>query len=281
VHPRAGRVRPSTLALAWLLSWGPLGAGCVSQAAARGRRALDEHAFSRASQAFEQAVRDAPDELSYWVDLGRAYVGEGRAPDAVRAFEHACALAPTQARLAVYLGHAQELARRYDLAERAYRRAIALAPDRAWPYRVLGTRLLRWGRAAEARVPLEQASQRDPTHAETQHALAIALAQSGDPAGAERVLRAAVARFPRQRSLRLGLAALVVNRAGYAEALAIYGDVLTQAPDFAPAYVGRALLLAQLGRREEAEQELDRAVLLDPRNGVYRERLRTAGSRAP
>ena len=50
---------------------------CVHPEAARGRKALDEHAYAAASRALEAAVRDRPGELSYWVDLGRAYVGQG------------------------------------------------------------------------------------------------------------------------------------------------------------------------------------------------------------
>lgn len=287
---RTGRVRfarrrpPLRARAAWQRAFGlvctlMLGlwtTACVHPSAARGRRALDDRAFGIASKELERAVREEPQELSYWVDLGRAYVGEGRGAEAVRAFEGASALAPREARLKIYLGHAQELSRQYDSAEAAYRSAISLEPQRAWTHRVLGTRLLRWGRAEEAIAPLQRATELDPKHAETHHALAIALAESGDPRAAEGTLRTAVAQFPDERSLWLGLAALVVNRGAYEEALSIYAEVLARSPDFAPAWVGRALLLAQLGRLSEAELELDRAVQLDPNNQVYRERLRLA-----
>lgn len=250
--------------------------GCVHPSAQRGRRALDEQAFQAAAGALEDAVSARPEEISYWLDLGRAYVGLGKGAEAVRAFERATLLSPREARLAIYLGHAHELSRAYDRAEAAYRAAMALEPTRAFPYRVLGTRLLRWGRAEEAIPLFQDALQRDFAHAETHHALAIAFAHSGQPQQAEQTLRTALKRFPKERSLRLGLAALVVNRAGYEEALALYGEVLRDAPDFAPAYVGRGLLLLQLGQKAEAERELLRAVALDPKNAAYLERLRRA-----
>jgi hypothetical protein len=64
----------------------------------RGRHALDERAFAVASGALEAAVRDRPKELSYWLDLGRAYVGKGDATRAIHAFEQASLLAPKEAR---------------------------------------------------------------------------------------------------------------------------------------------------------------------------------------
>ncbi len=248
--------------------------GCVHPGALRGRRALDEQAYGVAALALQEAVKARPAEVSYWVDLGRAYVGEGRATDAVSAFQRARNLRPEEARLAIYLGHAHELARDYEQAEAAYRAGVALEPDRAWPHRVLGTRLLRWGRPEQAVAALREALARDPKHAETHHALAITYTRLGESKAAEATLRAALARFPKLRSLRLGLAALLVNRAEYEEALNLYAQVLEDAPDFAPAYVGRALLLSQLGRTREAEAELTRAVALDPRNAKYAERVK-------
>src|SRR5262249_29047216 len=150
-------------------------------------------------------------ELGYWVDLGRAYMGQGDAEGATRAFAAAIALDPGAARLHVFAGHAHELGRHYDLAEAEYRRAVVLAPERAYPVRVLGARLLRWGKPDEALAPLARAIALEPDHAETHNAYAMALARAGRAAEAEKVLRAAVQRFPERRELRLGLAVLLIE----------------------------------------------------------------------
>lgn len=252
---------------------GLFGAGCASEAARRGRRALDEGAYALASAELSRAVQERPEELSYWVDLGRARIGEGRGREAAEAFTRARALSPKEARLAIYLGHAEELARQYDAAERAYRAAVALAPERAWPRRVLGARLLRWGRAEEAIPWLREAIALDPEHAETHHALAIALAQAGQKSRAEAALRDALVRFPRERALLLSLSALLIERQAYAEALEVYAQVVRLWPAFAPAHVGRAILLARLRRPQEAQAALDEAVRLDPRAEAYRAQL--------
>ena len=253
----------------WLLAL----TACVHESAAEGRRALDEGAYAVAASKLAVAARERPKELSYWVDLGRAYVGQGDARGAVDAFSHAIALAPNQARLQVFLGHAHELGRAYDLAEAAYRRATQLEPGRAYPYRVLGARLLRWGRASEAIEPLARALALDPDHAETHNAYAMALAQAGREEQAEQAFRAAIARFPEARNLRLGLAALLINQAHYQDALDVYGELLARFPTFAPAHVGRAVLLEELGRKREAELALEAALTLAPHNPDYQARL--------
>jgi Flp pilus assembly protein TadD len=256
----------------------------VHPSAARGRRALDEGAFAEAARELGVAARDRPKDLAVWVDLGRAYVGAGDAKGAVDAFSHAVELSPHEARLQVFLGHAHELGRQYDLAEADYRKAIAIAPERAYPYRVLGARLLRWGRPEEAIGPLQRALSLDDSHAETHNAYAIALVRVGRAPEAEAAFRRAIARFPEERSLRLGLAAMLINASHYDQALDVYGELLSRWPTFAPAHVGRAVLFAELGQKAEAERELEAALALQPNNADYRarlDRLRGAQSRAP
>jgi Flp pilus assembly protein TadD len=148
-----------------------------------------------------------------------------------------------------------------------------LAPGRAWPARVLGARLLRWGQYDEAVLVLERALALDREHVETHNALAMALAKAGKREAAERRFREAMARFPDQRRLALGLGALLVEGGQLRQALALYGDVARRWPGFAPAHVARSLLLAQLGERDAARAALAEAVRLAPQNQDYRRRL--------
>jgi Flp pilus assembly protein TadD len=248
-------------------------AACVHPEAVRGRRALDERAYAPAADALQAAVRDRPTELSYWVDLGRAYVGKGDAERAEHAFNQACSLAPREPRLHIYLGHAYELGRRYDAAETAYRKAIALAPGRAWPLRVLGARLLRWGREADALPLLQRALKLEPSHAETHNAVAIALAKLHHTSAAEAVFRAAIAQFPTERSLQLGLAILLVNQQRLVDALSVYEGIVLRWPLLAPAHVARAVLHEELGHKPEARAALLAALRIAPNNPDYQRRL--------
>ena len=254
---------------------------CAHPAAVRGRRALDERAFRLAASELTIAVREQPDETSYWVDLGRAQVGLGAAAEAARAFGVACERSPRTPRLWVYLGHAHELGRDYDRAEIDYRRAIALAPDRAWLHRVLGARLLRWGRPDEAVEPLRRARALDPHHQETHNALATALFRAGQPQQAERVFKRAIAAFPEARSLRLGLAVVLLEEGREREALMVYAKVLESWPHFAPAHAGRSLILQDLGEWASAERELEEAIRKAPWRDDYRAQLAALRQRQP
>jgi tetratricopeptide (TPR) repeat protein len=203
-------------------------------------------------------------------------VGKGDAAGAVRAFEQASLLAPKQASIQIYLGHAHELARDYDRAELCYRHAVTLEPKRAWPLRVLGARLLRFQRYREAAEVLTRASELDAQHAETYNALAIALTKSEQVARAELTFSAAIARFPKERRFRLGLAVLYTNEGRMRDALAEYDAIVQRWPDFAEVHVARSILLAELGDREKALAALKEALRLVPHNEDFKRRLAAA-----
>jgi tetratricopeptide (TPR) repeat protein len=234
---------------------------------------MDEGAYAQAARAYRDALLDEPEAVELWLGLGRAQMAAGQSAAARRAFIEAQDRSPADPAIPILIGHTHELERHYDLALAEYRRALTLAPDQARPHRVLGTRLLRWDRAAEAVAPLARAVQLDPTHAETRNALGLAQHRSGDLRAAEATFRAGIAAHPRHLGLRLGLAAMLVNAGAYGEALATYDGVVALAPEFAPAHVGRALLLHELGRRHEALEAFELAVRVadDPR--PYAERL--------
>ncbi len=137
----------------------------------------------------------------------------------------------------------------------------------------MGTRLLRWGEPEQAVEPLRRAVELGPAHAETWNALALALYHSGDLAGAERTFRRGMRQHPEHRGLYLGLAAILINAHRFADALRVYDAVCERWSDFAAAHVGRAILLHELGRRDEAEAAFERAVEVAPDPRPYQTRL--------
>jgi Flp pilus assembly protein TadD len=130
---------------------------------------------------------------------------------------------------------------------------------------VLGVRLLRWGRAAEAVPHLARATALDPESAATWNALAVAQFHAGDGAAAlDTFARASAEREARglafDRDLAIGEAALLVRSQRYEEALSRYDAIVAHVPRFAAAHVGRALVLHELGRCEEARAAFARSV---------------------
>jgi Flp pilus assembly protein TadD len=78
---------------------------------------------------------------------------------------------------------------------------------------------------------------------------------------------------PEHTGLALGLAALLVNAHRFEEALEIYDGVVLRAPAFAPAHVGRAILLHELGREDDAEAAFARAAAVARDRRPYLRRL--------
>lgn len=238
-----------------------------------GRRAMVRGDFEGAARAYRRATEEHPDDARAWLALGRAEMAAERYPRARDALGQCARLRPRAALPRVLIGHTWELQRHYDEALLAYRQAIEAAPRSAWAHRVMGTRLLRWGRAELAIGPLRRSLELDPSHAETWNALALAENAAGDVEAAEADFRRGIARDARHPGLRLGLAALLVNTERYADALAIYDDIVRERPSFAPAHVGRGILLHQLGREDEAEAAFVEAVRVARRPERFRRRL--------
>lgn len=240
---------------------------------AQGRRAMSRGDFEGAARAFAQATEADPEDPRAWLALGRAHMAAERYPRARDAFTRVAHLRRHAALPRVLIGHTWELQRRYDEALLAYRHAVEVAPESAYAHRVLGTRLVRWGRPEAAVEPLARSVALDPAHAETWNALGLARYHAEDRAGAERAFREGIARHPAHTGLRLGLAALLINAERFDEALAIYDAVVERVPTFAPAHVGRGILLHELGREEEAEDAFVRAVEVARRPARFRRRL--------
>jgi len=240
---------------------------------ADGRRAMVRGDFEGAAAAFRRATEEAPDDPRAWLALGRAEMNAERYPRAREAFTRVASLRGSAALPRVLIGHTWELQRRYDEALIAYRHAVEVAPRSAYAHRVLGTRLLRWGEPALALASLERSLELDPEHAETWNALGLARYHADDRPGAERAFRDGLARHPEHVGLSLGLAAMLVNEGRHEEALSVYDRVVGLAPTFAPAHVGRGILLHELGREDDAEAAFVRAVEVARRPARFRRRL--------
>ena len=68
--------------------------------------------------------------------------------------------------------------------------------------------------------------------------------------------------------------------ATYPDALEVYTQIAERWPDFAAPHAARALLLVQLGRRDDAVSSLERALAIEPRNQSYRAQLAAMRAKA-
>lgn len=246
---------------------------CAGRDVRGARRAMARGDFDSAVEGYARAAEAAPDVASRWLDLARAQLMADRPAEARSAFARLAALRPNDPHPIVEMGFTHELERNYERALSSYAQAIEVAPESAYPHRVMGTRLLRWGQGAEAVAPLEAAFEREPTHTETAKALALAQHATGDSAAALRTYRLGLEASPGDLGLRLGLAAMLINGGAFQEALTVYESVCEDLPGFAAAHAGRGILLHELGQPDEAEAAFVRAVEVAPEPAEYEARL--------
>jgi tetratricopeptide (TPR) repeat protein len=156
----------------------------------------------------------------------------------------------------IELGHAYELAHRFERALEMYDSAASLAKADARGPREGGMRAARWGELEWARPRLEEAVRRGGRDAELWHALGLVRLHAGDARAAEEAYRAGLQADRSAWRCHLGLATIAVQKRDGQAALLAYEAILALRPAFAPAHLGRAWALGQLGRKDEALVEL-------------------------
>lgn len=175
-----------------------------------------------AEAAFLAVIEATPDDAPSRVQLARIYQQRGRVPEAERMLEEGLRYRP---------------------------RGIGLLNE-------LGVVLLAEGRGKDAEDRFRQALTVEPRNLRTVLGLAQSLAAQGNPAEGASVLESALASSPAAGELQFLLGSLRARLGRYPEAL----DALSRARDLGVESPGidvyRAVALAGLGRRDEAEKTL-------------------------
>jgi superkiller protein 3 len=246
----------------------------------RAQSLVRQHRDSEARALLEAHLREHPGDTSARRLLVRVLGATGDVAAAQLAVEQLAAqMRPGDPTPYLELGHAFELAHRYDDALAAYDEASQQAPASPAGPREGGMRSARWGELDQAAPRLEEAIRRGATDPETWHALGLVRFHLGDLDGAEQAYRRGAAAGPDGAACWLGLATLAVARDEPQQALIAYDRVLSYAPRFGAAELGRAWALLKLKRKAEAERALTRAQQLgEPPSSVARLRAMLAES---
>ncbi|MCI4679325.1 tetratricopeptide repeat protein [Rhodoblastus acidophilus] len=173
-------------------------------------KALDEYV------AGEMFTAERPESRA---NLGALDLARGKIDAAQAEFAKALALDKTFAPAAIQLA---EIARhRGDEpgAEAILAKALADNPRSGPLAHALGLSLIRQKRTAEAVAKLELATKLAPDNAHYAYVYAVALHDTGEPAKAREVLRAALARRPNDREILAALASYEAQEGDYASAL--------------------------------------------------------------
>jgi YaiO family outer membrane protein len=214
-----------------------------------------------------------PNDLAARKERARILCWLHRDADALPDYDRVLQAAPRDTETAV--ARARTLARldRVDEAEQALRGAIAGHPRGADAHLALGTLLLQRGRADEATASFTRARALAPGDPVPLVGLARARAAAGDTAGAMTARQDALAAFdrllvrdPDDRDARVGRAQLLAALGRDGDALADYDRTLATSPRDVEALLGRVPILLRHDRLDEAAAAARAAVALDPRS---------------
>jgi tetratricopeptide (TPR) repeat protein len=277
----------------------------------RGKKLLAEKEYARALIEFQGAIQAMPQDLEATYQYGLAAAAAGDATTAVKAFRKVLASDPKHVGAQLKLAGMMTASGDRELlkeAEERLRTLLDTAPVTAEMLNVLALTELRMGKTEDAVHSLEQALAKAPAQLMSSVMLSLAKLAQQDFAGAEAVLKNACESAPKSPEARVILARFYYSRGRAADAETQARRALEINPAFGPALMdmgrlhhaaGRkkeaeeifrklslsgeniyrsvyALYLFQEGRREEAVQEFERVVKLDPEDRIARTRLVSA-----
>jgi tetratricopeptide (TPR) repeat protein len=192
----------------------------------------------------EAAVRLEPDSAAYHTELGLALADiPGRQPEAIAEYQAALRLKPDFADAHNNLALSLEEMGNVSAAEAEYKAALKLKPAYAWAHNNLGLLFASMpGRLPDAISEYEAALKIDRDMYVTRCNLANALAQQGN----------------------------------YSAARGQFDEALNSHPNYADGHVGLGVMLARMGRVDDAIAQFETALQIQPGNPSAQSDLATA-----
>ena len=213
---------------------------------------------------FNHIISHNPTARNAHLNLGKALFEAGRREDGLSAIQIAVAQRPNSFKAHYSAGLMLMHLSRLDEAEQHLRRAVELDPNHRDAHYSAGMALSRLDRIDEAERHYLRAVELDPSHFQALTNLGAMLISNGRFADAERHLRRALGINPHDSKALHNLALARLRQKHYAEALALYRRVVERMPRNARAFADMGIALYYLGRVEEALENLDHALSLDP-----------------
>jgi tetratricopeptide (TPR) repeat protein len=224
---------------------------------AQAQDALDRNDFTAAIPVLEKIVAAKPADALPHFELGFAYSGLKKNPEAIAEYRQAISLDPNLAPAHLNLGLVL-LDSDATAAATSFQRATELLPGQARPRYLLGESLEHSGKRSDAIEQYRAAAVLAPQDDVILFALSRALLADGQSAAAESSFRQLLALKPESTPAQLGLAEALLKEQKAAEAVDVLRDYLQKAPDDRAARFERAVALQDLNRFDDSLAELDR-----------------------
>jgi len=249
-------------------------ADLIAPLLAQAQDALDRKDFAAAIPLLEKIAAAKPTEAMPHFELGFAYSGLNKNPEAIAEYRRAISLDPKLAPAHLNLGISL-LDSDAAAAAESFRRAVDLLPGQSRPVYLLGEALERSGTRSEAIEQYRAAATLAPKDDVILFALARALLADGQNSAAETGFRQLLSAKPDSAPGQLGLAESLLAQQKTTEAANLLADYLQKTPDDSHARFERAVALEDLNRFDDSLHELDQ---LDKSEAPTADSLKLRGS---
>jgi tetratricopeptide (TPR) repeat protein len=206
--------------------------------------------------------------------LGFAYQQLGQPAKAVEIFEEGRKIAPRDPTMTFYLVQAHLAAKNYSAAADMARAARAARPDDLRLARLEAQALRLSGRMDQSIALIEGLAERLVDQPEAHVMLAQIYSDANRGPQAVKILQDAQTRFPGDTDITFELAAILEKQKQYAEAEAVFRQLIAKDPAHAAALNYLGYMLAERGERlGESVDLIKRALAVEPENGSYLDSL--------
>lgn len=219
--------------------------------------------LEEAADCYRRVLQLNPRIVESHVGLAHTLVDMGRLNEALSSYHHALELNPRLADVHNSLGDALRRNGQPQAAVESCLRALQINPGLAAAHSNLGNALLGLGRAEEAEASYRRALSIEPDRAEVHSNLAKLLLDVGRTEESIASARRAVELAPRLAAAHENLANALLN-VNFEEAVRHYRVVLASSPNDAEVHNRLGTALRLLGRTDEGEASIRKALELTP-----------------
>lgn len=223
--------------------------------------------LDEAARLYEALLHQKPNHAKILYYLGAAYGSLGRIDQSIAALERSLAQAPGDLNAMEMLGSTWMRAAQPEKALPYFRDAATRSKRTEADLR-LATTLALCRRHAEALPLFERLRAAGTRDAQIENGMAICLAELGQTADAELILRASVASWPANKKTYLALGNLLAQQGRFAEAEETARACLATHPNDADVHRLRANILHRMGRFEGAEAAYREALQRNPKDAA-------------
>lgn len=202
------------------------------------------------------------------LNLGEAYLEEGRLDEAVVAFQRARDLEPTAVNVYTNLGDAYQKLGLLEEAEEEFLTALEIDPESAIAHNNLGLTYAKQGRKKEARKAFLTALALKEDYPEPFNNLGLIYRGEGKITEAIESFQKAIAVNSLYRDGHHNLASAYDQVGDLTRAIHHYRRAVELQPDFAPALTDVGFAYARQGLLEEAIAAFESAATLNPKSGL-------------